>query len=81
LGVQAIEYALLTTILAAVALTVGAGAGWYVVVQVFKIPWLPDWPVLIATLAASIAVTMAVGILGNLATLNVRPAQALRDGG
>ncbi len=80
LGVQAIEYALLALLLALLALTVGAGAAWYVVTAVFKLPWAPDWSAVAATLAASIAVTMTVGVLGNLPVLRVRPAEALRDG-
>lgn len=78
LGVQAIEYALLAAILTGVALAVGAGAAWYVVTGVFDLPWAPSWPAIAATLAASVAVTVAVGVLGNVGTLRVRPAEALR---
>jgi putative ABC transport system permease protein len=80
LAIQAIEYALLAALLTGVALAVGAGAAWYVVVHVFDLPWAPDWRTIAATLAASVAVTMAVGILGNLPVLRARPAEALRGG-
>jgi putative ABC transport system permease protein len=79
LGVQAMEYALLGLLLAGVALAIGAGAGWYVIVQVFDLPWAPDWSVIALTLAASILVTLGIGVLGSLPVLNVRPALALRD--
>ena len=78
LGVQALEYALLALLLAAVALAVGGGAGWYVVTGVFSLPWAPDWSVVALTLGGSIAVTMGIGVLGSLPVLRVRPAAALR---
>ena len=78
LAVQAIEYALLAALLAAVALAVGAGAGWYVVVHVFALPWAPDWSVVGVTLATAALVTLAVGMLGNWPLLGIRPAAALR---
>ncbi|MEO7169651.1 MAG: FtsX-like permease family protein, partial [Sphingomonas sp.] len=79
LAVQAMEYAVLGLLLAAVALAIGAGAGWYVIVQVFNLPWAPDWGVVAMTLAASIVVTLGIGVLGSLPVLNVRPALALRE--
>lgn len=39
--IQAIEFGLLALILAAIALAIGAGAGWYVVVELFELPWDP----------------------------------------
>jgi putative ABC transport system permease protein len=79
LRVQAMEYALLGLLLAAVALAIGTGAGWYVVVQVFDLPWAPDWGVVALTLMASILVTLSIGVVGSLPVLNVRPARALRE--
>lgn len=78
LAAQAIEYALLSLILVAVALAVGGGAGWYVVTQVFKLAWAPDRGVVALTLAASVAVTLGVGLLGSLSALRARPAAVLR---
>ena len=80
LGVQALEFALLSAILSGVALAVGLGAGWYVITAVFELPWAPHWPTIAGTLAASVAVTMGVGVLGSLPVLSVRPAEALREG-
>ena len=78
LGAQAVEYGLLSLLLAGVALAVGLGAGWFVVTRVFELPFAPDAGAVAATLAAASAMTMIVGVLGNLATLRVRPAEALR---
>lgn len=78
LGLQAAEYALLSVILSGVALAVGGGAGWYVVVNVFELPWTPDWGNVAATLVAASGVTLIVGMLGNLPILRARPAAALR---
>ena len=51
-----------------------------VVLQVgFNRRFAPDWAAVAGTLALGVAATMAVGVLGNLATLRVRPAEALRE--
>lgn len=75
---QAIEFGALAFIVCAVALGIGAAAGWYVIVQVFELQWAPDWTVVGATLAAGALVTLALGLLGALPALAARPAQALR---
>ncbi|MFW2851968.1 ABC transporter permease [Sphingomonas sp. TX0543] len=79
LGAQAIEYAILSLLLAVVALTIGAGAGWYVVTQVFAIGWAPRWDTVAATLVAAMAVTLGTGVAGSLPALRARPAEALRE--
>ncbi|HSI18689.1 MAG TPA: FtsX-like permease family protein [Sphingomonas sp.] len=79
LSAQAIEYALLSLIVVLVALVIGAIAGWYVVVRVFALAWAPDWPVVALTLAASVLVTLGIGLLGSLPALRARPAEALRE--
>ncbi|HWI86461.1 MAG TPA: FtsX-like permease family protein [Sphingomonas sp.] len=76
---QAIEYALLSALLAGVALAVGGIGGWYVVTRVLALPFAPDPAIVGLTLAAAIVVTLGVGILGNLPTLAARPAAALRE--
>ena len=77
---QAIEYALLASLLAAVALLVGGLGGWVVVTQLFALPWAPDWGVVAATLALSVAGTLGIGLAASLPTLSTRPAQTLREG-
>ena len=78
LGAQAIEYVLLSLTVAAVALALGLGAAWYVVVQIFQFVWLPDYAAVFITLAAGIVLTLVIGLLGSLPILAARPAQALR---
>jgi putative ABC transport system permease protein len=79
LGVQAIEYLLLSLLLAAVALAVGAGAGWFVVVRVLSLAWAPDWEIVALTLGASCAVTLGIGLIGSIPVLRTKPASALRE--
>ena len=79
LASQAIEYALLTGAIALLALALGLGGAWYVVVEVFDFSWLPDYGIVAATLLIGIAVTMALGLLGALPILSQRPARALRE--
>jgi putative ABC transport system permease protein len=75
---QVIEYAILVVAVAAVALVLGLAGGWFVVTKVFEFDWIPDWAVVVATVVASAAATMAIGIAATLPILRVRPAIALR---
>jgi putative ABC transport system permease protein len=79
LAVQAVEFILLALILCAVALLLGAGAGWYVVVELFELEWAPDWGMVLLTLAAGAGLTLIIGLAGALPALAARPAQALRS--
>lgn len=79
ISVQALEYLLLSAMLCAVALAVGGGAGWYVVVHVLDLGWAPDWTVVAQTLGASCVVTLGIGLIGSLPVLRSRPATALRE--
>ena len=76
---QAIEYALLSAALALLALALGLGGAWYVVVEMFEFEWLPDYRAVGATLAGGIAVVMELGLIGAWPILGVRPARALRQ--
>lgn len=76
---QALEYLLLSGLLAGIALAVGGLGGWYVVTAVFALPWAPDPLVVGATLAGAIAMTLGLGVLGSLPALAARPAQSLRE--
>ena len=78
MGAQAIEYVLLSLIVAGVALALGLGAAWYVVVQIFQFEWLPDMAAVLLTLGAGVGLTLVIGLLGSLPILAARPAQALR---
>jgi putative ABC transport system permease protein len=78
LGAQAIEYLLLSLIVAVLALALGLGAAWYIVVEVFRFDWLPDYGAVLLTLGAGVALTLLIGLLGSLPILAARPARALR---
>ena len=78
LFVQALEHGVLATLVAAVALAIGTGAGWYVVVELFDLPWSPDWPVVLATLGCGAFAILGLGLLGSLPALAARPSRALR---
>ncbi len=78
LAVQAMEYVLLSLVVAVVALGLGLGGAYYVVVRLFQFAWLPDMGAVIVTLATGVVLTLAIGLLGNLPILSARPAQALR---
>jgi putative ABC transport system permease protein len=79
LGVQALEYALLSLAIAALALALGLAGAWYVVVEVFAFDWLPHYPTVLGTLAAGAGVTLLIGVAGALPILGIRPARALRQ--
>ncbi|HTG38227.1 MAG TPA: FtsX-like permease family protein [Sphingomonas sp.] len=78
LGAQAVEYALLATVLAALALALGIGAAWFVIVQVFEFGWAPDWGVILATLLGGAVLTLGIGLAGSWPVLSARPATILR---
>lgn len=79
LATQAIEYALLATVIAGIALALGTAAGWYVVTQIFELKWGPDWTVIFVTLGIGAVGTLGIGLLGSLPMLAARPAAALRS--
>ena len=78
LTTQAIEYAILATILSLVALAIGSLAGWYVVTSIFELEWAPDWAIVIGTIAAGGAGTLILALIGALPVLSARPSEALR---
>jgi putative ABC transport system permease protein len=76
---QAIEYALLATLLAAVALLIGITAGWYVVTQVLELHWAPAPLTIAGTLAAAVVTTLGIGVASSLPALRATPAAGLRS--
>ncbi|MBA2772355.1 MAG: FtsX-like permease family protein [Sphingomonas sp.] len=78
LAAQGIEYALVSIILAILALAVGSVAAWYVIVAIFEFSWAPHWPTVLATLSAGAILTLLIGLLGSLPLMSVRPAEVLR---
>ncbi|WP_188062165.1 ABC transporter permease [Sphingobium sp. KCTC 72723] len=79
LGTQALEYGLLATMLALVALALGMGAAWFVIVQLFEFGWAPDWTIVLATLGGGALLTLGIGLAGSIPLISVRPASALRQ--
>ena len=73
------EYGALALIVAGLALLLGGAAGWYVVTQVFKLEWQPDWLPVVATVLAGGAVTVVLGLLGSWSALSARPNAVLRE--
>ncbi len=78
LVMQLAEYGLLAALLAGVALALGAGLAWLVVVQLFEFDWLPDWTDILGVLGAGLAFVLAFALVGSLPLLRAKPAQALR---
>ena len=76
---QALEYGLLATILAGLALGLGSLAAWVVIVRIFDFRWAPDWGIVLATLGGGALLTLGIGLAGSLPLLSVRPARALRQ--
>lgn len=79
LGAQALEYAILAGVLGLVALALGLGAGWYVIVQIFDFTFAPDPATLAWTLIGGAGLTFTLGMLGSLPILAARPSEALRS--
>jgi putative ABC transport system permease protein len=73
------EYGLLALVVAGVALLLGGLAGWYVITQVFKLEWQPDWLPVAATVLAGGAVTVLLGLAGSWQALSARPNAVFRD--
>ena len=79
LAAQAMEYGVLAVLLGLLALALGTGAAWYVVVQIFDFTFAPDPVVLAITLLGGAGLTFVLGIVGSLPVLAARPAAALRS--
>ncbi len=73
------EYGLLALIVSFIALALGSLAGWFVITQLFDLPWLPDWPRVVITVAVGGIVTVVLGLAGNWQALSARPAAVLRE--
>ena len=78
LAAQALEYALLALVLAALALGVGLLAARYVVVDLFDFAFAPDPLVVGMALFGGAGLAFVIGMLGSLPLLSARPATALR---
>jgi putative ABC transport system permease protein len=79
LAQQAIEYALLGTVVAGVALLLGLAGAWYVVVRLFSFVWAPDPVAIATTVGIGLTTMLAIGLAGSWPILGARPARALRS--
>ena len=79
LALQLAEFGVLALILAGVALALGAGLGWLVMVKLFAFEFLPDWSRVLAVLGGGLALVLVFALGGSLPLLRARPAQALRE--
>ncbi len=79
LRLQMAEYGALALVLALVALALGSGIAWIVVVRMFEFDWLPDWPRVLAVLGGGLALVLCFALAGSLPLLRARPARALRE--
>ena len=73
------EYGLLAVTVSGLALLLGGGAGWYVITQVFKLEWQPEWGPVVATVLTGGVVTVVLGLAGSWRALSARPNAVLRD--
>jgi len=73
-----LEYAVLGGIVAGVAMLLGTFAGWYVVVQVFKLAWQPAWGPVVLTVLAGGVLTVLLALAGSWRALSARPNTVLR---
>ena len=79
LVLQLAEYGLLALLLAGVALLLGSGLAWLVVVKLFEFEWLPAWGTVLAVLGAGLALVITFALAGSIPLLRAKPAQALRE--
>lgn len=78
LALQFAEFGLLALLLAGVALLLGTGLGWLVIVQLFEFDWLPNWTQILGVLGAGLALVLGFALAASLPLLRARPASALR---
>ncbi|WP_245647635.1 ABC transporter permease [Novosphingobium lentum] len=73
------EYAVLAGVLAVLALALGSGAAWLVIVELFDFAWLPNWGRILAVLGTGLALVIGLAVGGSLGALRTRPAAVLRE--
>ena len=76
---QLAEYGVLALVLAGVALMLGTGIAWLVIVKLFGFDWLPHWPRVLGVLGAGLVLVLGFALAGSLPLLRAKPAQALRE--
>ncbi len=79
LVLQLAEYGALALVLALVSLGLGSALAWAVITRLFDFEWLPDWPRILAVLAAGLVLVLGFALAGSLSLLRAKPARALRE--
>ncbi|WP_232496233.1 ABC transporter permease [Novosphingobium kaempferiae] len=79
LVLQMAEYGLIALVLAIVALAAGSAMAWAVIVKLFEFTWMPDWPRVLAVLAAGLVLILGFALAGTLPLLRAKPARTLRE--
>jgi len=72
------EYAVLSALVAGVALLLGTLGGWFVVTRVFELAWQPSWGAVVLTVVAGGLLTVLLALVGSWSALSVRPNTVLR---
>ncbi|HMI41564.1 MAG TPA: FtsX-like permease family protein, partial [Sphingomicrobium sp.] len=78
LTVQLIEFAVLSSAVAAAAFLAGIAGAWALVRYMFDLAFAPDWAMLLILPLAAIAVAVSAALTAALPALSARPAAALR---
>lgn len=78
-GIYAVEYGLLGSVVAAVAVLLGSGVAWAVVTQLMDLEWIPNLLAAVSTAAAAVVLTLAAGFAGTLRLLGQKAAPLLRN--
>jgi putative ABC transport system permease protein len=78
LASAALEYALVGSLVAGIALLLGAVFAWVVLTRVLDLGFVPDWRVAALTVGAGAAITLALGLLGARQVLGQKIAATLR---
>ncbi|MCE1235554.1 MAG: FtsX-like permease family protein [Hyphomicrobiales bacterium] len=77
----ALEFALLGLVGGGFGALLGTFAARHVLTNVMHLSFSPDWRALLVTLFATLAATVALGLLATRAALSARPSEILRAGG
>ena len=78
LTVQLIEFAVLSSAVAAAAFAAGIAGAWAIVRYMLDLAFAPDWAMLVILPLAAIAVAVSAALIAAIPALSARPAAALR---
>jgi putative ABC transport system permease protein len=74
-----VEYGVLGTLAALLAVALGLAGSWAFVTQILEINWYPDPLTIALVVAGAVLLTIAIGTLTTWSALSVRPARFLRE--